>query len=125
VYGVNTANLGFYRDLFRFLGWSTIVDSEGMLGLGSGPASIWFGPATRATENHYDAIGLNHLGIGTESAADVDAAAAYLSERGVALLFDTPRHRPEFSHGPGHTYYQIMFESPDRLLFEIVYIGAK
>jgi hypothetical protein len=39
------------------------------------------------------------------------------------MLFDTPRHRPDFSQSPDHTYYQIMFESPDRILFEVVYTG--
>ncbi len=37
----------------------------------------------------------------------------------------TPRHRPEFSQGPDQTYYQVMFESPDRVLFEVVYTGPK
>lgn len=55
----------------------------------------------------------------------MDTAAAHLTERGVALLFETPRHRPDFSMGEGQTYYQIMFETPDRLLLEFVYIGPK
>ena len=38
------------------------------------------------------------------------------------MLFETPRYRPDFSSEP-NTYYQIMFESPDRILFEIVYVG--
>ena len=40
-------------------------------------------------------------------------------------LFETPRHRPDFAHGEDTTYYQVMFESPDRILFEIVYTGPK
>jgi len=43
----------------------------------------------------------------------------------VALLFETPRHRPEFAQSPEQTYYQIMFETPDRILLEVVYIGVK
>ncbi|MCA1670590.1 MAG: hypothetical protein LC793_25055 [Thermomicrobia bacterium] len=35
--------------------------------------------------------------IGAESQADVDAIAADLTERGVSLHFETPRHRPEFA----------------------------
>lgn len=68
---------------------------------------------------------MNHIGIGTESQADVDTAADYLTEHGVELLFETPRHRPEFSQSEEHTYYQVMFETPDRILVEIVYIGPK
>lgn len=67
---------------------------------------------------------MNHLAIGAESQADVDAAAEHLSSRDVAMLFETPRHRPEFS-GEDSTYYQIMFESPDRILFEFVYTGPR
>ena len=68
---------------------------------------------------------LNHLGIRTATQADVDSAAAYLHEHGIALLFDTPRHRPEFAGSEEQTYYQIMFETPDRILIEIVYMGPK
>jgi hypothetical protein len=34
-------------------------------------------------------------------------------------------HRPEFSMSTEETYYQVMFESPDRILFEVVYTGTK
>ena len=43
----------------------------------------------------------------------------------MVLLFETPRHRPEFAESDGHTYYQVMFASPDGILFEIVYVGPK
>jgi hypothetical protein len=59
------------------------------------------------------------------SQADVDQVAAYLGERGVAALFETPRHRPEFSGDASQTYYQVMFETPDRILVEVVYTGPK
>jgi hypothetical protein len=48
-----------------------------------------------------------------------------LRERGVGLLFGTPQHRPEFAQGEDQTYYQVMFESPDRILLEVVYTGPK
>ena len=53
----------------------------------------------------------------------MDATAEYLTKLGIAALFETPRHRAEFSAGEGQTYYQVMFESPDRILFEVVYTG--
>ena len=126
LFGVATENLGFYRDLMGFLGWQTIYDDHGMLGLGSADgASVWFGTDVKPVANDYDGPGLNHLGIATETQADVDAVAAYLAERGVGRLFETPRHRPEFSRGPDQTYYQVMFEAPDRILLEVVYTGPK
>lgn len=123
---VKPENLPFYADLMKFLGWSTIYEADGMLGVGaeSGP-SLWFTPATKSSGNDYDAAGANHLGIGVASQADVDDAAKYLAELTVEPLFGTPCHRPEFASSEKDTYYQVMFESPDRVLFEVVYTGPK
>lgn len=48
----------------------------------------------------------------------------HLVEKGVSTLFETPRHRPDFM-SEGNTNCQIMFESPDHILFEVVYKGPK
>jgi hypothetical protein len=40
------------------------------------------------------------------------------------MPFDTPLQRPDFSSGD-NIYYQIMFEGPDRILFEFFYTGPK
>lgn len=126
VFGVSDANLGFYRDLLGFLGWKTLYDGDGMLGvLDSAGVSLWFGSATKDAANDYDGPGLNHFAVSTATQADVDAAAAYLAERGIAHLFETPRHRPDFAQDESSTYYQVMFETPDRILVEIVYTGPK
>ena len=121
---VRPENLQFYRDLMAFLGWTTLMDQEAFLGVaGSNGASLWFIGQVNEAANDYDGPGVNHISIGAESQADVDATVAYLKGRGVPALFETPRHRPEFSAGPDQTYYQVMFESPDRVLFEVVYTG--
>jgi catechol 2,3-dioxygenase-like lactoylglutathione lyase family enzyme len=123
---VRAENLPFYRDLMAFLGWQSIMENEGIVGVGDpNGGSLWFIGQVKDVRNDYDGPGVNHIGIGASSQADVDAVAAYLTERGVSHLFETPRHRPEFSQGDGQTYYQVMFESPDRLLFEVVYTGPK
>jgi catechol 2,3-dioxygenase-like lactoylglutathione lyase family enzyme len=123
---IRPANMPFYKDLATFLGWKTLYDSAEMLGVaGTNDASLWFAAEAKDANNDYDGPGVNHLGIGVDAQADVDTAAAWLKERGVELLFETPRHRPEFSSGEGQTYYQVMFESPDRILFEVVYTGPK
>ncbi len=125
-FNVRPANVPFYRDLMAFLGWQTIYDGDGMLGVAGqhGDSLLFIGEA-KEVANDYDGPGMNHLGIGAAAQADVDAVAAYLAERGVAALFETPRHRPEFSGNEEQTYYQVMFESPDRILFEVVYTGPK
>lgn len=123
---VNAANIAFYRDLFAFLEWPVIHDGDGMLGVsGKSNDSLWFIGGANDAANDYDGPGMNHIGLATGSQADVDAAARYLDDLGVAPLFETPRHRPDFAMSETDTYYQVMFESPDRLLFEIVYTGPK
>ncbi len=125
-FNVQPANVPFYKDLMAFLGWQTIFDNLGMLGVaGQSGDSLWFIGQVKAVSNDYDGPGMNHLGIGTAEQADVDAVAAYLKERGVDLLFETPRHRPEFTGSADQTYYQVMFETPDRILVEVVYTGPK
>jgi catechol 2,3-dioxygenase-like lactoylglutathione lyase family enzyme len=124
-FNVQAQNASFYKDLFTFLGWGIEYEDDGMVGLsGKNGESIWFIGGAKDVSNDYDGPGMNHLAIGAESQADVDAAAAHLTKAGVELLFETPRHRPEFS-GDDTTYYQIMFESPDRILLEFVYAGPK
>lgn len=120
---IQPSNTSFYKELFGFLGWETLHEGDGVLGVGAtNDASVWFVPATSGARNDYDSPGVNHVAVGAESVVDVDAAAAYLRGKGVSLLFETPRHRPEFSSS-GQTYYQVMFESPDGILFELVYTG--
>jgi catechol 2,3-dioxygenase-like lactoylglutathione lyase family enzyme len=123
---VRAANLPFYRDLTAFLGWQTLYDTEEFIGVADeSGSSLWFTDCGKTVNNDYDGPGMNHLAFSTATQSDVDAAVEYLTSRGVEPLFGTPCHRPEFAHGEGQTYYQVMFESPDRILFEIVYIGPK
>ena len=123
---IRPENMPFYKDLFAFLGWNAIYEGEGMLGSGaSNDASLWFSAGANGAKNDYDGPGVNHIGIGATSIADVDALARYLQGKGVPALFETPRHRPDFSASESETYYQVMFESPDKVLFEFVYTGPK
>jgi catechol 2,3-dioxygenase-like lactoylglutathione lyase family enzyme len=124
-FNVQPANLPFYKDLLTFLGWPVIFEGEGFVGLGGPGGSLWFIGYVKPVSNDYDGPGMNHIALGAASQADVDTVVAYLADRGVPALFETPRHRPEFAHGPDQTYYQVMFESPDRILWEVVYTGPK
>ena len=122
---IDLKNLAFYKDLFQFLEWDTLYDDPNMLGVGDEHGgSLWFGAALKEHANDYDGVGVNHIGIAVKNQADVDKTVDYLKKRGVSSLFETPRHRPEFS-GPGETYYQVMFETQDRILIEVVYTGLK
>jgi catechol 2,3-dioxygenase-like lactoylglutathione lyase family enzyme len=125
-FNVRADNLSYYRNLLRFLGWTSIHDDDTALGVvgPDGRASLWFIGDVKDVANDYDGPGLNHFAFGVDRQADVDEAAAWLLDHDVELLWETPRHRAEFS-GDGTTYYQAMFESPDRIQFEIVYTGPK
>ncbi len=123
---VDSRNLPFYRELFGFLGFQTLYSDDNMFGAGdANHTSLWFGGELKPVINDYDGPGMNHLAVSVPKQSDVDEAVAYLRAHGIPALFETPRHRPEFSEGPEHTYYQVMFESPDRILFEVVYTGPK
>ena len=123
---VQPENFGFYKELFTFLGWKPLVENDDVLGFAdTNGTSLWFIGHAKDVDNDYDGPGMNHLGIGVGAQQDVDAAARYLTEHGVAHLFETPRHRHDFSGDGPNTYYQVMFESSDRILFEIVYTGPK
>ena len=124
---IHLQNKQFYKDLFGFLGWKVLHEDESMLGIADEHGvSLWFGePIKKTVANDYDGIGTNHMAISVPSQADVDAAVEFLKQHQVAALFDTPRHRPDFCSSDAITYYQVMFESPDHILFEIVYTGPK
>jgi len=123
---VKQENLPFYKDLFTFLGWEPHFSGEGFEAFNSaGDVSLWFMAGANDAQNDPDGAGVNHIGIAAESQDAVDATVAYLRAHGVDRLFETPRHRPDFSHSETDTYYQVMFASPDGILFEHVYIGPK
>ena len=123
---IDAANLDFYRDLSSAVGLKTLYEAEGMLGVEcSNDSSLWFIGASNGASNDYDGPGTNHIGLGAESQAEVDATAEWLKGKGIPALFETPRHRPDFAMDEKSTYYQVMFESPDKVLFEVVYTGPK
>jgi catechol 2,3-dioxygenase-like lactoylglutathione lyase family enzyme len=121
---IHSKNMGFYKDLFAFMGWQTLEDEPMMFGVGPDIFnSFWFFPGANEAGNDYDGAGMNHVGLLVQSQSEIDEMVTYLHERNIRPLFDTPRHRPEFAMNEEYTYYQVMFESPDRILFEIVYMG--
>ena len=123
---ISFKNLHFYRELMEFLGWSVIFENKNIIGFQNGDRGhIWFGRTDDTNEVDYNKKGMNHLAIKVETLKDVDAIVEYLNKKKILPLFQTPRHRPEFVGKETHTYYQVMFESPDKILFEIAYIGPK
>jgi catechol 2,3-dioxygenase-like lactoylglutathione lyase family enzyme len=125
-FNVQPGNMNFYKDLMSLLGWQSLYEAEGMLGVADkNETSLWFSGQVKPASNDYDGPGLNHLAFAAATQAEVDRVAAFLAERDVEQLFETPRHRPEFTQSEDQTYYQVMFETPDRILIEVVYTGPK
>ena len=108
------------------LGWSIIFETGDTIGFKNEKSGdIWFVGTANLEAIDYDKKGMNHLAVRVEKSSDIDDVIAYLKKADIQTLFETPRHRPEFTSDPKQTYYQVMFTSPDNVLFEIVYIGAK
>ncbi len=123
---IRPENVGFYKELFGYFGWPTVYEGDGILGVGGKSGdSLWFMGFANDAKNDYDGVGMNHIGIAVDSQGEVDEAAAYLARANVPALFETPRHRPDFASSESDTYYQVMFASPDNILFEVVYTGPK
>ncbi len=123
---VKSENLPFYTGLFTELGWASIMSADWAEAFkDAGDVSLWFIAGAKDVQNDYDGPGVNHIALAAESQAEVDATVAWLNEQGITCLFETPQHRPDFAQSEDHTYYQVMFESPDGILFEHVYIGPK
>lgn len=109
-------HLAFYRELFIFLEWTILIDEANMLGVADvHGVSLGFAAATRDITND-DGPGTNHLAIAVSSLDKVDQSVQFLQAHQIPVLFDTPRHRPEFCSDAAMTYYQVMFESPDQIL---------
>jgi catechol 2,3-dioxygenase-like lactoylglutathione lyase family enzyme len=126
VVNIQEVNQSFYKDLFNFLGWKVLLDDPKVLGIeDENKVSLWFDNPIKKVNNDYDGIGMNHLAISVLSQAAVDETVVYLQKHNIKMLFETPRHRPEFCGSKDETYYQVMFESPDRILFEVVYTGIR
>ncbi len=113
------------NSMLTFLGWKVLHRSDNMLGCGYlDGTSLWFTNPINQVEND-DGFGMNHIAFHAESIDDVDEAITFLIAKNIPALFDTPRHRPDFSNRPDDTYYQVIFEAPDKILMEIVFIGPK
>ncbi|MBI9049826.1 MAG: hypothetical protein JEZ00_10425 [Anaerolineaceae bacterium] len=123
---IDVQHIGFYKEFFAFLDWKVIYEDDSAIAVADkNGSSVWFIPTLNKARNDYDGLGMNHLAIGVSSQAEVDQAVVWLEKQGLPALFETPQHRPDFADSEDETYYQVMFESPDKILLEVVYTGPK
>jgi catechol 2,3-dioxygenase-like lactoylglutathione lyase family enzyme len=116
------AALAFYRELFGFLRYRVIADTDSVVAASNGTTDFWLvlvPPDRRRARFHRKNPGLNHLCFGVAGRSDVDRVVTeFLRPRDVAPLYDSPREFPEYRPG----YYAVFFEDPDRLKLEVAYV---
>lgn len=116
-------NIEVYKKLFEYFGYTVMVDEDYILGVMTPTnTSIWVLEASEKEKNNRDSNGLNHLGFHVNSRQEVDSfVESFMKPNSIEPLFGTPKDRPEFAGETG-MYYQVMFELPGDILFEVVYM---
>ncbi len=110
----------FYDALFGFLGFKVLDEYEDAIGWTNGKTRFWIGPAdTQGRKRKYRLgdVGLHHYAFGLRSRKDVDALAAFLSERGAEIV-DPPAEYYD-------DYYAVFFLDPDGLKLEGMKYGER
>jgi catechol 2,3-dioxygenase-like lactoylglutathione lyase family enzyme len=120
--GDGATAIPFYRALFGYLEYRTVVETHDMIGVSNGTTDFWMiaTPNERRSPGfHRKNTGVNHLCFGVRERGDVDRFAAdFMKPRGIAALYDSPREYPEYRPD----YYAVFFEDPDRLKIEIAHV---
>lgn len=117
-----SSNKPLYKELFSYFDYIIVNDESWVLGVQApNNISLWIMEASEKTTNHRDANGMNHLAFHVSSQEEVDEFVEdFLVPNNITPLFDTPRARTDFTGDKG-MYYQVMFELPGSILFEVVY----
>ena len=118
--GKPESSLGFYKDLFTFLGIEIVAEHhDELVGASDGSTTYYFYRTDEDKRDHVynrDGTGLNHIGLHVDSDAEVDRfIAEFMKPRGIEPEWGTPRTRPDY----GHPYYQVMFADPEGLAIEV------
>jgi catechol 2,3-dioxygenase-like lactoylglutathione lyase family enzyme len=118
---VSTKSLVFYRDLFAYLEYKVIDESEDYIGVSDGKTDFWImktEPKYETNNYHRKNTGINHIAFKVSSKVDVDTFCnEFLKPRNIPHLYDSPKLFPRYSPD----YYAVYFEDPDRIKLEIVF----
>lgn len=119
-----TKSAPLYRDLFKYLGYTFIVDDEKEkhLGVETGNGQLWLRETReeyRQNGYHRRNTGLNHLAFGVATKEEVDKFYnEFMGPRGIPALYNSPKYFPEYTP----TYYAVYFEDPDRIKLEVIHL---
>ena len=120
--GDAATSLPFYRALFAYFEYTTVMETQDLLGVSNGTTDFWLIETPRERRGggfHRKNTGLNHVAFGVRERADVDRfVAEFMTPHRLAPLYDSPREYPEYRPG----YYAVFFEDPDRLKIEVAHV---
>jgi catechol 2,3-dioxygenase-like lactoylglutathione lyase family enzyme len=115
-------SIPFYRTLFGYLEYTTLMEMPDMLGVSNRGTDVWViatASDRRDVPFHRKNAGLNHLAFGVRARDDVDRfVREFMTPHAVAPLYDSPREYSEYRQG----YYAVFFEDPDRLKLEVAHV---
>jgi catechol 2,3-dioxygenase-like lactoylglutathione lyase family enzyme len=115
-------SIPFYRALFGYLEYTTVMEVPDMLGVSNGGTDFWviaIPEERRGTPFHRKNAGLNHVCFGVRHREDVDRfVREFMTAHEITPLYDSPREYPEYHAG----YYAVFFEDPDRLKIEVAHV---
>jgi catechol 2,3-dioxygenase-like lactoylglutathione lyase family enzyme len=115
-------SLPFYRALFGYLEYTTLVETNDMLGVSNGTTDFWLmaaAPERQAAAFHRKNPGINHVCFGVRARNDVDRfLAEFMAPHAITPLYGSPREYLEYRAG----YYAVYFEGPDRLKIEVAHV---
>jgi catechol 2,3-dioxygenase-like lactoylglutathione lyase family enzyme len=118
-------SLPFYKALFGCLGYKVVDESPEHIGASNGTTDIWIIQSEKIHSKrkfHRKAPGLNHISFGVPSPEAVRKFARdFLEKRKIKILYDSPRHFPQYHKD----YYAVYFEGPDRIKLEVTYTSRR
>ena len=115
-------SIPFYRALFGYFEYTTIMETTDLLGVSNGGTDFWVIAVPsdrRGIRFHRKNVGVNHLCFGVKERADVDRfVTEFMTPHELRPLYDSPREYPEYHAG----YYAVFLEDPDRLKIEVAHV---
>ena len=118
-------SLPFYKELFKYFEYKIISESPDHIGASNGTTDFWIMETeekNKSSKFHRKTTGVNHISFKANSKEDVDSFTKdFLNKKGIKLLYETPKHFPEYTDG----YYAVFFEDPDRIKLELAYVPNK
>ncbi len=115
-------SLRFYKDLFKYFGWSKVYGDKFLYGWRGINGDVWIVKTPGKylkPKFHRKRTGLNHIAFQVANRKAVDVFYKnFLRRKKINTLYGGPKEYPQYEKG----YYAVYFEDPDRIKLEVVYL---